>query len=246
MMSSDRSFYIKLVAICYPVWIILFVSSGLTTSTLPPVNANLEVDSLIPFIPGFVWVYVSCYVMPLFLVLIAKNWHRFNVVLLSLAIAHVVAFAVYLNLPVSVQKPGTGYSVSGIILSVLYSWGVEPWTNNLPSLHVIFAFTIATGSLGQSLGRPVEIVTFIWATFIAASTLLVRQHIVLDVASGLLTMAGTWALAGFLYRRYVVVSQDARSSLNQLTKRIGPWLLFSVALMLSLTAIHWMLLKPHG
>lgn len=244
-MTSDRFFYLKIVAIWYPVWVIMYFSTGFVALSLPPVNATLGIDSLVPFLPGFVWVYISCYMMPIFLVAIAKDWHRFNLVLFSLSIAHLVAFTIYLNLHIAVQKPDLNDSISEQILAVLYALEFRSWTNNLPSLHVTFAFTIAVGSLHQARGRAGEVLVFTWASCIAVSTLFVKQHIVLDVFAGLVNTAGSWALAQFLYSKLAVEHLNPPLALRQLTKKVGPWLLFWVVLMLCFTGIHWMFLRPH-
>ena len=53
--------------------------------------------------------------------------------------------------------------------------------NDLPSLHVAFAFTLAMAFAPRA--RPVgRVLLYAWAIVTALSTLLTRQHHVLDVA----------------------------------------------------------------
>lgn len=202
-------------------------------------NDGLPIDSLIPFLPEFVLFYLTCYIMPFFLLSIAKDWHRINLVLFSLVIAHFVAFTMFLNLPVAVENPDVNDSIYGEIFSVLNALRFSSWTNNLPSLHVINAFTIAAGSRRQSMGRLLEIFVFTWAAIVAASTLFAKQHLVIDVAAALVIAAGSWALAKFLYPKFLARPLDPRSELRQLCKLVGPWLLFGLFLMFALTVIHW-------
>jgi membrane-associated phospholipid phosphatase len=238
-MTSDRLHYLKILAVCYIAWPILFLSIEYFASKLPPLSDGFPIDSLIPFLPQFVWVYLSFYIMPLFLLLIAKDWHRINRVLFSLFIAHLVAFIMFLNLPMAVEKLDVNDPIYGAIFSYLDALRISPWTNNLPSLHVINAFTIAAGSRRQSLGRPGEILVFTWATLVAASTLFAKQHLVIDVASALVITALSWALAKFLYSKVLVQPLDPRSDLWRLCKLVGPWFFFGLFLMFALTVIHW-------
>lgn len=238
-MTSDRLHYLKILAVCYIAWLILFLSIAYFASKLPPMNDGLPMDSLIPFLPWFILFYLTCYIMPFVLFLIAKDWHRINLVLFSLFIAHFVAFIMFLNLPVAVENPDVDNSIYEPIFSFLNALRFSSWTNNLPSLHVINAFTIAAGSHRQSMGRSLEISFFAWAAIVAASTLIAKQHLVIDVASALAIAAGSWALAKFLYPKVVAQPLDPRSDLWRLCKFVGPWFLFGLFLMFALTVIHW-------
>jgi membrane-associated phospholipid phosphatase len=242
-MTSDRLHYLKILAVCYIAWLILFLSIAYSASKLPPINDGLPIDSLIPFLPVSVLFYLTCYIMPFFLFSIAKDWHRINVVLFSLVIAHFIAFTMFLNVPVAVENPDVNDSIYGQIFSILNALRFSPWTNNLPSLHVINAFTIAAGSRHQSMGKPLEIFVFAWAAIVAASTLFAKQHLVIDVASALLITAGSWALATFLYHKVLVRPRDPRSDLWRVCKLAGPWFFFALFLMFALTVIHWRLTR---
>ena len=239
-----HSTYMKIVGLCYPVWTVLYLSVGVISLQFPPLHASLAADASTPFLPGFVWIYLTCYIMPLFLVFVAKDWHRVNMVFLSLAIAHLAAFGVFLNFPVDVAKTGLGNSFAERFLSLLYHGEPGSASNNLPSLHVSFAFTIAFALLRQSLGKLLEVTAFVWASLIALSTLFVRQHVILDVASGLLLTAGCWTITSFAYPRLVDPSSDPLRALHRLVRSTWPYFLAAVLLISALTVVHRFMTNP--
>ena len=55
--------------------------------------------------------------------------------------------------------------------------------NLLPSLHVTFA-VICVAIFSPRAPRPVQIILWLWALLIAASTVLTHQHHVLDAVTG--------------------------------------------------------------
>jgi hypothetical protein len=77
--------------------------------------------------------------------------------------------------------------------------------NDMPSLHVAFAFTLAAAFSART-GRAGGVVLFAWAVATALSTLLTRQHNLLDVAGGLMLAAIAWPLALRWGRRPGVVA----------------------------------------
>lgn len=228
----------------YPLWVALYFAIGFVSLFMPPLNATLRLDREIPFVPEMLWVYLSCYLMPFYLVLITKDWHRFNIVLLCLVFAHLLAFAVYINFPVTVQKPELGQSFSEQTLSMMYSLELRSSMNNLPSLHVTFALAIALGSIHQSLTRRGEIIVFAWAFLTAASPVFVAQHAILDLVSAFANTALSWLLAQFFYRKLFLRSVSPRSALMELARRLGLWILAAMVLMLCVAGIRWMFLVP--
>src|SRR6185295_3228886 len=77
--------------------------------------------------------------------------------------------------------------------------------NYLPSLHVAFAFTAAAAFATRG-GRAGAVLLFGWAIAVAASTLLTRQHFIVDVVAGIVLAFLCWRLATQWARRPDVVS----------------------------------------
>lgn len=99
-MKWDRKFYLKIILVVYFIWLIFFGAVGRYASVLPTQDFTSYLDRQIPFIPEFVWPYVLCYVFPLLSLFVIKDWHHFNRALLSIILANLSAFIVYLLVPI--------------------------------------------------------------------------------------------------------------------------------------------------
>ena len=139
-------------------------------------------EDKIPFIPEMSWVYLSISLLmgvsPF--VLDERGLHELNRVLRKDLVCAGIFFFLYptncssLVLQAREQASGFGFALADFL-------NLE--NNMLPSLHVAFATSVALiCSRGQR--RWFQLVLFFWALAIAASTLLVHQHRLLDVVSG--------------------------------------------------------------
>lgn len=104
-------------------------------------------------------------------------------------------YIVYLAYPVALPRPQLGDSLAEMVLSIEHSTGFQPGANKLPSLHVSFAWFVCFACRGQKLNKFGESVVFLIAVMITVSTLFLKQHVVLDAATGVLLAVLTWKLA---------------------------------------------------
>lgn len=232
-MKKEQKFYLKVSLIFYFLWSIVFEVVGWYAAILPTRDFTSAVDRQIPLIPEFVWVYVLCYVFPLLPVFVIKDWHRFNHGLLSIILANLSAFLVYLTLPVAFPRPELGQSLSEHLLSFIYGVDFYPGANKLPSLHVTFAWTVYLVCRKQRLNRLGEGLVLLLAGMITISALFVKQHIILDVVVGTGWAFAAWILAGYLYRLFIDPHLNAQVGLRQMTRKLVPiFVMFSTILIL--------------
>jgi membrane-associated phospholipid phosphatase len=73
--------------------------------------------------------------------------------------------------------------------------------NMAPALHVVFSALILFAALDASRLTPTKILWWSWLILICASTILVHQHHLLDVISGLAmaTLSRRWITEGETY-----------------------------------------------
>ncbi len=139
----------------------------------------------IPFLPNFIIVYCSGSVM-LFLSpwMLQKNTQFvpfFKVMLLELFIAA----AFFLSIPFKLLQPPV-VTDTGLIGDIFYWCDLANLDYNyFPSLHVAFAFTMAF-FVAEEKKSWQQIICLVWASAVALSTLLTKQHYLLDVAGGLI------------------------------------------------------------
>ena len=220
-MTPERKHYLKVALLVYLCWIVAFELVGRYAATLPTHNPTLAIDHLIPLRPEFIWFYELCYVFPLLPLVVVDDFHRLNILLLSIVLANISAFAIYLAYPIAFPRPELGNSLAEKILATEYAADFQPGANKLPSMHVAFAWLVYFAVRGQ-IRRPGEWTVLLVAFLITLSALFVKQHIVLDVVAGILWAFLAWGLANRLYPRLTDPNAPPQAALKRLIKNLLP------------------------
>lgn len=143
----------------------------------------------IPFIPGFIYFYISWYLM-LYLVPVIINIYDkkkyYNYLVLSL-------IGLFLTLIIFIVFPTHMYRVDSIMNTnftsriVNYVYSISTMTKCIPSLHCLFSFFFII-PLYKNKNIPILIKTIITIVSfgIIVSTLLVKQHLMYDVIGALI------------------------------------------------------------
>jgi len=146
----------------------------------------------IPFVPQFVWAYLSLYLLflipPFFL-----SHQRMNILGRQLITVTLFCGLVFLLLPTQL---GFERAVpEAPFYSALFAnlFAIDLPHNMVPSLHVAFSTLILFTLLSDSRSALAKTLFGVWLVLICASTIFVHQHHLLDVATGLL-------VAAFFYR----------------------------------------------
>jgi len=150
-----------------------------------------------PFVAGFIWFYLSMYVLfampPFFLDPPALK--RLG---LELIIATVIAGLFFLAFPAKLGFPRVvpDEPLYREIYTSIFSLD-KPY-NLLPSLHVVYSSAIGFSIMRKAGVYSRGIVAF-WLVLIVSSTVLVHQHHLADVVAGLLLTA---VVSAFIGRRH--------------------------------------------
>jgi membrane-associated phospholipid phosphatase len=229
MGDQEQRFYIKVIPFVYFIWILAFVTVGSYASTLPMRDLTTILDRQMPFIPEFIWIYVSCYVLPLLSFVVLTDWHRFNRLLLSFIIANLSSFVIYITFPINFQRPELGQSLVERLLLILYRADFFSASNNFPSMHIIFSWLFYFMCRGQRLGKVGTSLVLFLVVMITISAVLIKMHLVTDAISGILWALATWALAKYLYPRLTNSQNMASAAFKEMIRGIVPvFLLFGV------------------
>jgi membrane-associated phospholipid phosphatase len=204
------------------VWVIVFIGEGLFAVTLPTHNLTSWIDSQIPVVPQFVWFYVLCYVFPLLPIAITHDWHRVNIALMSVALCTLIAFIGHLSIPVAFVRPDLGTGISDRMVRLIYENDFRPGAQNFPSLHVAIAWTIYFTCRGQSLSRLRENAILTLASFIIASTVLIKQHLVIDLVGGTVLGFAVWYGVKRFYLAHIRTGDDPLEALGRMAKDCLP------------------------
>lgn len=156
----------------------------LTSQRTPVLTLYLEPELSVPFVPEFVWVYVSMYVLFLTppLVLDASRLRSLGKQLVA---ATLFSGAVFLLLPAKLgfTRAAPTDAFYGSFFTHIFK--VDLPYNMVPSLHVVFSALFLFAVLDASSTLLVKSFLWGWLILMCVSTLLVHQHHLLDVIAGL-------------------------------------------------------------
>lgn len=196
---------IGMVALLLLVPLYIFIAHGVAGRTLHA--PALTLDRLLPLVPAWALVYGSLYlfliVLPVFVVREPEHIRR---TVLTYLMVWTVAYLCFLIYPTVAPRPasftGKGFTAWG--LRFLYE--ADPPYNCFPSLHVAHSFVSALTC--YPVHRRVGVLATICASLVALSTLLTRQHYVLDVVAGAFLACVAYALFLRNYRSEVIPARD--------------------------------------
>jgi membrane-associated phospholipid phosphatase len=152
-------------------------------------NLKTALDAALHVVPIFVIPYVS--LQPIIyitlIVLLLTRTRIFQSVSLALIIAMFVSYGFYYFLQSEVVRPVlTSTDIFTRMIQDVYL-GDKPF-NDFPSLHTSLSTIVALHWF--KVDRRLGIAIALWTVLIVASTVLIKQHYVADILSGLLLASG--------------------------------------------------------
>lgn len=163
---------------------ILYLISKLTPLKMTMLSSGI--DSKIPFISYFIYFYIFWYIMllavPYLLYIFDKN--SFCKYFTSSFICITIAFFIYSLFPTSMVRADIeGAGITNFIVKFIYFIDT-PVMNCFPSMHCILSFLFIYSSLTcQNMPNWCKGSISILSLLVVASTLFVKQHVLLDVVS---------------------------------------------------------------
>jgi membrane-associated phospholipid phosphatase len=183
--SAWKTYFYWLFWISVVFFTVYPISNWLTAQRETVFSLYVQAELQIPFVPQFVWIYLSLYLLfiipPFFLS--ASRMHALGKRLVG---ATLFCGLMFLLLPAELgferTTPDDPFYRS--IFARLFA--VDLPHNMAPSLHVTFSAMILFVLLNESQSTLARAVFGTWLVLICASTVLVHQHHLLDVVTGLL------------------------------------------------------------
>jgi hypothetical protein len=168
------------------------------TSRRPaPWHLYFPAELRVPFVPQFIWAYLSMYVL-FVLPLLFIPAERMPPLGKQLIAGCVISAACFLLLPAELGFVRELPRRAPYAAMYARIFSIDRPYNLVPSLHVIF--TTAIGLACADFARPaIRILILSWLTVIVASTLFVHQHHLIDLAAAFAVVYG-------LRRRYEVIA----------------------------------------
>jgi membrane-associated phospholipid phosphatase len=172
---------------------LFFESTYLATNALTALHrfrfhVHSQAELAIPFVPAMVAGYLSLNLLLALTPFILRTWREIAPLCIVLCLETIVCAACFLLFPVELAyAPQTDWSAWGRFCAAVTALSL-PY-NNAPSLHVAFAFTAAM-AFGARCGRLGRGMLLAWAALVAASTLLIHEHHIVDVVAGIALAVG--------------------------------------------------------
>jgi membrane-associated phospholipid phosphatase len=173
------------------LWIVIYGGASALSAHVPwSVGVALPGEQHIPLVPLAAPVYVSMGALLLLAPLVLRTWQRVWPLFAVLLVETLAAALVFVLLPVRAE-PWIEPEPQGWFMGLADQMNLE--RNFLPSLHVAYSLTAAR-AIGEHAPRWLSAVAWAWAVLISLSTLLLRQHYLLDVVAGALLAEMSWRL----------------------------------------------------
>ncbi len=136
----------------------------------------------LPFFPSLSIVYLSVPLLLLLTPFILRTWRSFTPFFITLTVETLVAGVFFLVLPTAQAYPER--VASGLFAGVFrFADRMNLEYNEFPSLHIAFAVTAAI-VFGRRCGWLGRTLFFLWVAGVAASTLFLHEHHLLDLIGG--------------------------------------------------------------
>jgi membrane-associated phospholipid phosphatase len=199
--------YALVLSFANTLWFVLVYGGmdALTARRTFRVPVHFPAELAIPFVPAMTLFYMSIYLLFWMAPFVLRTRREFRALVITLAIAIFCGGIGFLLFPADLAFAQPREEELGIWAEMFHLADKLNLTYNLlPSLHVAFAVICVAVFVARA---PVagKVLLWIWAAMVAASTVLIHQHHLLDVATG-------WLLAlvcvNSVFRRF---ASDSRS-----------------------------------
>lgn len=218
-MGKDRrrALLLPLLAVCWNQ--LVYYGGSFLARNAPHVEMMLPPDRMIPLLPWTVSIYFGCYLCwaAVYVLCARQEKHAAFRFFLADFLSKAVCLLFFVLLPTTMPRPEIlGNTVWDDLMRFLYR--IDAPYNLFPSIHCLVSWLCFIGARNhRGLPRWAVWATGVMAVLVCFSTLTTRQHVVADVAAGIILAEGCYYIAGrsFLLR-------PASRLLGLLTKEEAP------------------------
>lgn len=173
---------------------VIYWTAQMVTAGQPMLDMTTTLDEMIPVVPGWVLVYLLafpfwgiCYV----LLARGEDWYA---IMTAEVVAKLICGVFFLLLPTTNVRPLLGDDFFSKILGIVYERDAA--SNLFPSIHCLESWICFAG-LWRRKKIPlwVRLSVLLASLLICLSTVLIRQHVLVDVFAGILLAEGLLRLS---------------------------------------------------
>lgn len=181
-----RYAYLPLAVVCVVNFLAYTVTKWITAGW-DRYDMALGIDALVPFWPVFISIYVLAFAQwCVGYVCVARDSRQlFEHVAAADVVAKLICLVCFLAVPTVLYRPEiTGTSLWENLTRFIY-WTDSP-DNLFPSVHCLESWICMRGALlSKKVPKWYQIVMVVFTLLVCASTVLVKQHVVVDIFGGI-------------------------------------------------------------
>jgi membrane-associated phospholipid phosphatase len=167
--------------VMFVVWSSAYFLSGHLVEHAETHSLAVGLDREIPFLPPFVWIYLTIYMTFILPFLLIRDARFFRLCVASYLSVILVSVSWFMLYPVRCDRPTFEVdSLSTWALALTYVFDAP--VNCFPSMHASMAMMAAL--IIFEVSAPLGILALVHTLLIGASALLIKQHFVLDIVAG--------------------------------------------------------------
>ena len=171
------------------VHILAYYATRLVTQKMTHFDFSLPIDDAIPFVPAFSVIYVLAYVQWIAgYIMIARDSRELCCqVILGEIISKLICMALFMLVPTTmVRAEFVSDGIFDRIVGCIYR--LDAADNFFPSIHCLESWVCFRGAMRmKKAGSWYRYFTPPFSLLVFASTVLIKQHAVVDIAGGILT-----------------------------------------------------------
>ncbi len=160
--------------------------------SLYPTLLISEIDSKIPFLPGFIYLYISWFLMLFFIPIIIYYYSsdNFYSYIATTIITILIAFCIFILFPTTVSRPEINEtSVTLWITNLIFKMD-SPVACCLPSMHCALCFLFIIYTINLKELKPLfKTLIVVLSMLIIISTLFIKQHVIYDILAAIVIVS---------------------------------------------------------
>ncbi|WP_019910922.1 phosphatase PAP2 family protein [Paenibacillus sp. HW567] len=163
-------------------------------------NLEISLDHLIPFVPVFIIPYLIWYpfITGVLVALAFKNRKMYFQTLIALCSGLIASYLFFAVFQTAIQRPDVHNEIGVLYRLIELVYRTDQPYNCFPSIHVLTSYLMLRGA--REFGKINRWLIAGMSVLIILSTVLVKQHLVVDIVGGILVgelcfrLSGVWMI----------------------------------------------------
>lgn len=168
--------------------LLAYYGSRLIPLQMAPLNMQLPLDGRIPFRQEWIIIYILAYLQWVvgYVLIARESREHCRRVLTGEMIAKLICMVLFVVLPTRIERPQVeGRGLCAFLVRLIYA--TDAPINLFPSIHCLESWICFRGAVGMKrVPRWYAPAMLVLTLLVFASTVLVKQHVLVDIPAGIL------------------------------------------------------------